>query len=163
MKWASLLVAALVCGSGCSSIEVVRLQPGMLRVPLKTEPLAALQVSCVGFYAFTLGIPSCDLEKVINELLLKKAGELGAYKLLRLRFRQTPEGGIWWLTKLLWFRTARAWAIAVVREPSAGRATSALDLSSAGEGRVTAPPSSGAASRPASQPASRPGARGGGR
>lgn len=162
MKAAALLLAALVCGGGCSSIEVVRLQPGMLRVPPKTEPLAAIQVSCVGFYAFTLGIPTCDLEKVINELLLKKAGELGAYKLLRLRFRQTPEGGIWWLTKLLWFRTARAWAIAVVREPSAGRAVGAVDLSAAGEGRAPASqPASQPVSQPASQPASQPRRAGG--
>ncbi|PID38224.1 MAG: hypothetical protein CSB49_06680 [Proteobacteria bacterium] len=120
--------------SACSSLEVVRLEPGLIKTPPKTEPLAAIQVSCVGFYLFTLGIPTCDLEKVVNEILIAKAREIGASKLLSLRFRQTPESGVWWLTKLLWFRTARVSAIAVVAQP-APRAPTSTPTSQPGRAR----------------------------
>jgi hypothetical protein len=110
----TLLVAFMLAAWGCSSVEVVRLQPDLLKTPRGTEPLAGIQASCIGFYVFTLGAPECDLDRVVNELLMKKARQIGAKNLTVLRFSGTPETGVWWLTKLLWFRTARATAIAVM-------------------------------------------------
>lgn len=113
-----LLLLASIGISSCSSVEIVRLQPDILHTPKGTEPLAALQATSMGFYFFTLGIPEADLDKSINELLIKEAKKIGADKLTALRFDVTPSHGIWFLTKLLWFRVATAWAVAVVAEPA---------------------------------------------
>ncbi|MCA9672224.1 MAG: hypothetical protein KC503_41805 [Myxococcales bacterium] len=111
-----VLIALALASSGCSSIEVVRLQPDILHTPRGTEPLAGLQATCMGFYFFTLPIPEAHLDKVINDMLIKEAKKIGADKLVGLRFDVTPSHGIWFLTKLLWWRVATAWAIAVVAE-----------------------------------------------
>ena len=103
----------LVLG-GCSSVEIVRLQPDLLQTPKGTEPLAAIQVTTMGFFLMTLGLPEADLDRAVNELLLKEAKKLGADRVINLRFDVTPSHGIWYLTKLLWFRVATAWGIAVV-------------------------------------------------
>ncbi len=106
----------LICLASCASVDVVRLQPDLLQVPRGTEPLAGIQVQCVGFYLFTMGIPECDMDRAVNELLFKEARKLGAERLVDLKFEGTPGDGIWWLTKLLGFRTASASAIAVMVE-----------------------------------------------
>jgi hypothetical protein len=110
------LVAAAVATS-CSSVDVVRLQPDLIEVPEGMEPVAGIQATCLGFYLFTLGIPDADLEKAVNELLMAEARKIGAERVMNLRFEATPEGGIWWLTKLLGFRSATAWGVAIKREP----------------------------------------------
>jgi hypothetical protein len=109
------LIAASFCPA-CSSIDVVRLQPDQLRTPKGTEPIAGIQTTCLGFYLFTLGLPEADLEKAINELLMKEAKKIGADRVIDLRFDATPGGGIWWLSKLLWFRMASAWGVAIHAE-----------------------------------------------
>ena len=118
-----LLPLLLLLITSCATVDVVRLQPDLLQVPEGTEPLAGIKAECVGFYLFTLGIPDCDMDKVVNELLFAEARKLGAERLLNLRFEGTPEGGIWWLTKLLWFRTASASAIAVMVEDGEAETT----------------------------------------
>lgn len=111
------LAGLLLCLTpACASVDVVRLQPSLLQTPKGTEPLAGIQATCLGFYLLTLGIPEADLDKAINELLLKEAKKLGADRVINLRFEGTPAHGIWWLTKLLGFRYARASGIAVVAE-----------------------------------------------
>jgi hypothetical protein len=122
MRLACPLVAALclsLTAAGCSSIEVVRLQPDQLRTPRGTEPVAALQTTCLGFYLFTLGLPEADLEKAVNELLMKEAKKIGADRVIDLRFDATPSGGIWWLSKLFFFRMASAWGIAIRADSTA--------------------------------------------
>jgi hypothetical protein len=114
---ALLAAALLLCG--CASVDVVRIQPDLLKTPEGTEPLAGIQARCTGFYLFTLGIPEATLDKVINEMLLKKARELGADRIINLQFDATPSHGWWWITKLLWWRSASATAIAVVKEHGA--------------------------------------------
>jgi len=138
-----LLICTIVCCSSCTSLEVVRLRPDLLQTPRGTEPLAAIQATCVGFYLFTLGIPNCDMDKVLNQMLATAARKLGAKRLIQVHHEGTPEGGIWWLTKLFWWRTARATGIAVVAEP-------ADEPLFPPEKRKSRP-----ASRPASAPASR--------
>ena len=137
----ALAVGAVV--SGCSSVDVVRLQPDQLHTPRGTEPIAGIQTTCLGFYLFTLGLPEADLEKAINELLMKEAKKIGADRVMDLRFDATPGGGIWWLSKLLWFRMASAWGVAIKAEP-------------AGEGEngappIPLPPPPGPASQPTSK------------
>jgi hypothetical protein len=111
------LLLGLALLAGCSSVDVVRLQPDQLRVPKGMEPLAGIQATCLGFYLFTLGLPEADLDKAVNELLMKEAKKLGADKVIDLHFDATPSGGIWWLSKLLGFRSATAWGIAIRAEP----------------------------------------------
>lgn len=110
------LLAAVAMLGGCASVDVVRIQPDLLKTPEGTEPLAGIQAHCTGFYLFTIGIPDATLDKAINELLLREARKLGADRVIDLRFEATPSHGIWWLTKLLWWRSASASAIAVVKE-----------------------------------------------
>ncbi len=111
-----LFHAWLMLGS-CSSVDVVRLQPDLVDVPKGMEPVAGIQATCLGFYLFTLGMPEADLEKAVNELLMKEAQKVGAQRVMNLHFDATPESGVWWLTKLLGFRSATAWGVAVREEP----------------------------------------------
>jgi hypothetical protein len=111
-------MVALLWGS-CSSVDVVRLQPDLIQVPQGMEPVAGIQATCLGFYLFTLGIPEADLEKAVNELLMEEARKVGGEKVMNLRFDATPGGGIWWLLKLLGFRSATAWGVAIKAEPGA--------------------------------------------
>jgi hypothetical protein len=125
MRLPSFLVAALTVApvvAGCSSIDVVRLQPDQLRTPRGTEPVAGIQTTCLGFYLFTLGLPEADLEKAINDLLMKEAKKIGADRVMDLRFDATPGGGIWWLSKLFFFRMASAWGVAIRAESDGGGA-----------------------------------------
>lgn len=119
MNRAAALLCAVLLLTGCASVDVVRLQPDLLRTPNGTEPLAGIQTTCLGFYLFTVGIPEADLDKAVNELLLKEAKKIGADGVINLQFSGTPGSGIWWLTKLFGFRSASASAIAVVAEPGA--------------------------------------------
>jgi hypothetical protein len=111
------LVLLVVALAGCASVDVVRLQPDLLLVPKGTEPVAAIQTSCIGFYFFTFGLPYADLDIAVNELLMKEAKKMGADRVMDLHIDATPGGGIWWLTKLFFFRSATAWAIALRSEP----------------------------------------------
>ena len=115
-RYSLLLPLMALCG--CASVDVVRLQPDLLHTPRGTEPLAGIQTTCLGFYLFTVGIPEADLDKAVNELLLKEAKKLGADRVVNLHFSGTPGSGIWWLTKLFGFRSARASGIAVMAEPA---------------------------------------------
>lgn len=139
-------VAALVAVS-CSSVDVVRLQPDLIEVPEGMEPVAGIQATCLGFYLFTLGIPEADLEQAVNELLMEQARKIGAERVMNLRFDATPGGGIWWLTKLLGFRSASASGVAIKREPGAGK------VEQAPPPPLTLPIPDEKKSTPASQPA----------
>ena len=132
-RLAPLLPLVIACG--CASVDVVRLQPDLLHTPRGTEPLAGIQTTCLGFYLFTVGIPEADLDKAVNELLLKEAKKLGADRVINLRFEGTPGNGIWWLTKLFWFRSARASGVAVVAEPASDDGTG-----NSGDGAAEKPP-----------------------
>ncbi len=137
-----LPVVALI---GCASVDVVRLQPDLLHTPRGTEPLAGIQTTCLGFYLFTVGIPEADLDKAVNELLLKEAKKLGADRVVNLHFRGTPGGGIWWLTKLFGFRSAQASGIAVIAEPAneAGMGPSSQPAGDDDKPPIIAPPEIG--------------------
>jgi hypothetical protein len=113
------LAACFVLIGSCSSVDVVRLQPDLVHVPKGMEPVAGIQATCLGFYLFSLGLPDADLEKAVNELLMKEARAIGAEKVMNLRFETTPGGGIWWLIKLLGFRSASAWGVAIKTEAGA--------------------------------------------
>lgn len=136
-------VASVVVALSCSSVDVVRLQPDLIEVPEGMEPVAGIQATCIGFYIFTLGLPDADLEKAVNELLMTEARKLGAERVMNLRFEATPESGIWWLTKLLGFRSASASGVAIKREPGGD----------AKDDAAPPPPLMLPTSAPASQPA----------
>ncbi len=138
------ILVGLVLLSGCTSVDVVRLQPDQLRTPKGMEPLAGIRATCLGFYLFTLGLPEADLDRVINELLMKEAKKIGADQVINLRFDATPSHGIWWLTKLFWFRSATAWGIAIRAEPDGdeGEGAPALDSPLPAPNQGASPPSS---------------------
>jgi hypothetical protein len=140
---------AALLASSCSSVDVVRLQPDLLEAPEGMEPLAGIQATCMGFYLFTLGIPYADMDKAVNDLLFKEAKKLGAERVVGLRFEGTPSGGIWFLTKLLGFRFATAYGIALVKEPGAG-----AKENGPGPPPLTLPPDADEKAKP---PASAPG------
>jgi hypothetical protein len=50
---------------------------------------------------------------------MKEAQKIGADRVMNLRFDGTPSHGIWWLTKLLFFRSATAWGVAIKAEEGA--------------------------------------------
>jgi hypothetical protein len=134
--------------SACSSIDVVRLQPDQFYAPKGMEPVAGIQATCVGFYLFTLGLPEADLEKAVNELLMKTAKKIGADRVTDLHFDATPGGGLWWLTKLLGFRTATASGVAIRAENGGDEGGS--DATPAPP--VTLPPPAAKPAGPASRP-----------
>lgn len=110
-----LLIFTFMIGS-CASVDVVRLKPDQLHTLKGMEPVAGIQATCWGFYLFTLGLPDADLDKAVNELLMKEAKKIGADRVVDLHFDATPSHGIWWLTKLFFFRSATAWGIAIRSE-----------------------------------------------
>jgi len=125
-----LILTAAFAG-GCSSVEAVRMRSTVFPSEGPGRFSIALQARCTGFYLGTLGIPDCDLDKVVNGLLAEAASKLGAEQVQLQQLEGTPEHGIWWLTKLLWFRGARVSATAIVdtrdRQPAslpAGKAAS---------------------------------------
>ena len=144
---ASVVAVAVACSS-CASVDVVRIQPGTVKVPKGMEVLAGIQAVSMGFYFFTLGIPEADLDKTINEMLLKKAKALGADKVINLRFDVTPSHGIWFLTKLFWWRVATAWGVAVVEQKD-DKNDPDMPPMDAARHPASAPTSSPASSQPA--------------
>jgi hypothetical protein len=58
-------------------------------------------------------IPGVNLDKVVNQMLIVAAKTIGADKVANLEFDIHPDGGIWALRKLLFYRSAQANGIAV--------------------------------------------------
>jgi hypothetical protein len=110
--WMSLAVAALA--GGCTSVEYVRIRPGTMRVS-GGEPIAAVQVSREGFYFLGIPFADCDLDTVLNQLLIDAARKVGADRVVDVRFDVTPSTGVWWFfTHFLPIPpSARAWGIAI--------------------------------------------------
>lgn len=108
------LVFVLVCLAGCSSVSTVRLQPETVHVGEGLRPVAGIQVNAISWYALFVPIPGgVDLDRVVNQMLIVRAKTMGADKVTNLRFEITPEGGIWALRKLFFYRSAEASGIAV--------------------------------------------------
>lgn len=110
----SLVLLLALSAPGCSSIEVVRARHGVPPPTRSGGTPVTVQARCLGFYLATIGLPRCDLNKVINKMLLATAGKLGASHVDEFRFEGTPENGWWWITKLLWFRSASASGVVVI-------------------------------------------------
>lgn len=98
----------------CTSVEYVRIPPGSMKIA-GAEPIAAIQVSREGFYIFGIPIVECELDLVLNELLLDAARRVGADRVVDVHFDATPSTGVWWFfTHFLPIPpSARAWGIAV--------------------------------------------------
>jgi hypothetical protein len=108
----ALAILALV---SCTSVEYVRIPPGSMQVEGGGEPIAAIQVSRAGFYIFGIPIVECDLDTVLNGLLIDAARRVGADRVVEVHFDATPSTGVWWFfTHFLPIPpSARAWGIAV--------------------------------------------------
>ena len=109
-----VLSAALFLSlTACSHVSTVRLQPDAVEVGPGLRPIAAIQANAASFYVAFIPIPGVDLDKVVNRLLIVTAKTIGADKVAQLRFDIDPDGGIWALRKLLFYRSAVATGIAV--------------------------------------------------
>ena len=99
--------------AGCSHVSTVRLQPDSVAVGPNLRPIAAVQADAISLYALFIPIPGVDLDKVVNQMLIVAAKTIGADKIANLRFEIDPDGGIWALRKVAFYRSARASGIAV--------------------------------------------------
>lgn len=109
------LLLALLCSTGCSSVEVARVKEGTL-ASSAGEPVAVIQASSVGFTLFfhLVDVVTSDLDDVVNRLLLAEAKAMGANKVELKSARTTPRGGIYALSGLIFgFPCSEAVGIAV--------------------------------------------------
>lgn len=113
------LAALLVGAIGCSHLSSVRVQPDAVDVGPNKRPIAAIQANALSVYVLFIPLPGVDLDRVVNQMLIVAAKNMGADKVAHLQFSITPDGGIWALKKLLGIRSARASGIAVqITEPA---------------------------------------------
>src|SRR5262245_53709634 len=117
----SLVLAAVVAAAGCSSISTVRVQPEAVHVGPNLRPVAIIHAQVTSWYALFIPIPGhVDLDRVVNRMLLATAKALGADKVVNIKVDITPDGGVWALRRLFWYRSAEATGVAVVvEEPAA--------------------------------------------
>ncbi|MGE0547291.1 MAG: hypothetical protein AB7O24_12460 [Kofleriaceae bacterium] len=122
MSWRRLLVLAVIgagiaVASGCSSVSTVRVQPEALYVGPHLRPIAMIHAQVSSAYLLFIPIPGgVDLDRVVNQMLLAAAKNLGADKVVNIRVDVTPDDGIWTLRKLIGWRSAEASGVAVVIE-----------------------------------------------
>jgi hypothetical protein len=122
MIWLQRLVLAAVMtvAVGCSSVTTVRVQPEAVHVGPNLRPIAIIHAQVTSFYAMFIPIPGhVDLDRVVNRMLLATAKALGADKVVNIKVDITPDGGIWTLRKLFWYRSAEASGVAVIVEEPA--------------------------------------------
>jgi len=117
----SAALSAALAAAACTSVEYVRIPPGTMRLPDGADPIAAVQVSRMGFYFLGVEIVESDLDLVLNKMLLEAARKVGADRVVNVHFDATPSSGVWWFfTHVLPFPpSARAWGIAVRDRPLA--------------------------------------------
>lgn len=110
-----LLLAVLLASNsiGCSHTSTVRLQADTVTVGPNLRPIAGVQANAMSFYVLFIPIPGVNLDKVVNQMLIVAAKTIGADKVANLNFDIDPDGGIWALRKLFFYRSAQASGIAV--------------------------------------------------
>jgi hypothetical protein len=111
------VVVAAVLAAGCSSVSTVRVQPETVHVDKGLRPVAIIHAQVTSWYVLFIGLPGhVDLDRVVNRMLLPTAKALGADKVVNIKVDITPDGGIWAVRKLFWYRSAEATGVAVVIE-----------------------------------------------
>lgn len=108
-----LSVFLATSSASCSHVSTVRLQPDAVAVQPGLRPIAGLQANAISLYVLFVPIPGVDLDKVVNQMLIAAAKTIGADKIANLRFEIDPDGGVWALRKLGFYRSAQASGIAV--------------------------------------------------
>lgn len=91
----------------------MRLQADTVTVGPNLRPIAGVQANAISLYALFIPIPGVNLDKVVNQMLIVAAKTIGADKVANLRFDIDPDGGIWSIRKLAFYRSAQASGIAV--------------------------------------------------
>lgn len=115
-----VLAAVTVVAAACSSVTTVRVQPESVAVGPNMRPIAVIHAQVTSAYLLFIPIPGhVDLDRVVNRMLLPTAKALGADKVVNIKVDMTPDGGIWTLRKLFWYRSAEASGVAVVLEDRA--------------------------------------------
>src|SRR3954471_11487480 len=118
MFWRRLLLVSLIASAcACSSVQTVRVQPESIHVGPNLRPIAVIHAQVTSWHLLFIPIPGhVDLDRVVNRMLLATAKAIGADKVVDIKVDITPDGGIWTLRKLFWFRSAEASGVAVVVE-----------------------------------------------
>lgn len=114
----SLVLAAVMCGAGCSSVSTVRVQPDNVAVGPGLRPIAIIHAQVSSAYVLFIPLPGhVTLDRVVNEMLVATAKSIGADKVVNIKVDITPDGGIWTLRRILGWRSAEASGVAVIIEP----------------------------------------------
>ena len=118
MFWRRLLLVSLIASAcACSSVQTVRVQPESIHVGPNLRPIAVIHAQVTSWHLLFIPIPGgVDLDRVVNRMLLATAKAIGADKVVDIKVDITPDGGVWSLRKLFWFRNATASGVAVVVE-----------------------------------------------
>jgi len=130
---AATLAIGLALLPGCSHTQTVRLQSDTIEAGKGLRPIAGIQSNATSFYFLFLPVPGgVSLDRVVNQMLVVTAKNMGADKIANLNFEMTPSGGIWALRKLLGWRSAQATGIAVqvtapAHDPNADDGPEAVD------------------------------------
>lgn len=117
-----LVLAAILAGTGCSSISTVRVQSDTVHISTghaspNLRPIAVIHAQVTSAYVLFIPIPgNVSLDRVVNQMLIATAKSLGADKVVDIKVELTPEDGIWTLRKLIGWRSASASGVAVVVE-----------------------------------------------
>ena len=131
------MLVALGLAPGCSHTQTVRLQSDTIETGPGLRPIAGIQSNATSFYFLFVPVPGgVSLDRVVNQMLVVTAKNMGADKIANLHFEMTPSGGIWALRKLLGWRSALASGIAVqvtapAADPRADEGPEAVDRDAA--------------------------------
>ena len=113
----SLVLAAAMAASACSSVSTVRVQPDNVYLGPNLRPVAVIHAQVTrGYLLFIPFGGPVDLDRVVNRMLIASAKALGADKVVNIKVDVTPDGGVWTLRKLIGWRSAEASGVAVVVE-----------------------------------------------
>ncbi len=131
------MLVSLGLAPGCSHTQTVRLQSDTIETGPGLRPIAGIQSNATSFYFLFVPVPGgVSLDRVVNQMLVVTAKNMGADKIANLHFEMTPSGGIWALRKLLGWRSAQASGIAVqvtapAADPRADEGPEAVDRDAA--------------------------------
>ena len=122
MTRAAVLALAL---AACASTSSTRLSPENHTSAPGTRPIAVVQANVTTFNLLFVKIPGdVSLDRVVNQMLVVEAKNLGADQVVLLDAHVDPESGIWFLWRLLGWQSAEAVGVAVTLDgpgPDPGR------------------------------------------
>ena len=109
----ALALVALLAVGGCRSLHTVRVQDETVHVGPGVRPIAAIQAHASSLYLLFIPIPGVNLDRVVNQMAIVAAKNMGADKLAGLEFHIDSTIGFWCFWGFICQRDAWAKGIAV--------------------------------------------------